>query len=128
MAQKQASQIAAFLTQALQWQDGALLPPDTPLIAKIEIDGRPDSWVAVYGNTLDFAFVGDQPPDTFVQSVFASVPSCQVVDWSPGRLATIEYGPVELQSLSGTVDLLFETLYSLKDYSIVGTIERFGCA
>ena len=121
-------QIAHFIAAALQCGIDDLLPLNPHLIVTLSSDANPNHWVSVYGNILDFAYSSQRPPNTFAQQIFAVLPSWQLVDWSPGRLATLEFESVQVQNLSAAVSLYFKAVHEAESYSISYSVKSFGRA
>lgn len=121
-------QIAHFIAAALQCSTEDLLPLNPHLIVRLSSDANPNHWVSVYGNVLDFAYSSKRPPNTFAQQIFAALPSWQLVDWSPGRLGTLEFESVQVQDLSAAVSLYFKAVHEAASYSINYTVKSSGRA
>jgi hypothetical protein len=120
--------IAQLIATALQCSTDDLLPLNSNLIATLSSEVNPKHWVSVYGNILDFAYTSHQPPHTFAQQIFSELPSWQLVDWSPGRLATVEFDNVELQKLSQAICLFFNAMHETAEYSLTCSAKSFGSA
>ena len=120
--------IAQLIATALQCSTDDLLPLNSHLIATLSNAVSPEHWVSVYGNTLDFSYNSHKPPYTYAQKIFSALPSWQLVDWSPGRLATIEFDSVEIQKISEVIFLLFNEMHEELEYSLVCKTTSFGAA
>jgi len=96
--------------------------------AKLSVVGHPEIWLLIYGGYMDFAYTGKISPDTLIDEVFAPLQSAQIIDWSPGRLACVEYKTADADELSLAIDGLIKKLYGLTDYKLEGSLETFGRA
>ena len=120
--------IAHLIAAALQCSTDDLLPLKPHLIVTLSSDANPNHWVSVYGNIVDFAYSSQRPPNAFAQQVFAALRSWQLVDWSPGRLATLEFDSIQLQKLSEAISLYFKAVHEAASYSISSSVKPFGRA
>jgi|GEM_PF-3302574 len=120
--------IAHLIAAALQCSTDDLLPLNPHLIVTLSSDAKPIHWVNVYGNIVDFAYSSERPPNAFAQQVFAALPSWQLVDWSPGRLATLEFDSIQIQSLSEAISLYFKAVHEEASYSISSSVKPVGRA
>ena len=120
--------IAHLIAAALQCSTDDLLPLNPHLIVTLSSDANPNHWVSVYGNIVDFAYRSQRPPNAFAQQVFAALPSWQLVDWSPGRLATLEFDSIQIQKLSEAISLYFKAVHEAASYSINSSVKPFGRA
>lgn len=120
--------IAHLIAAALQCSTDDLLPLNSYLIVTLSSDTNPNYWISVYGNIVDFAYSSQQPPETFAQQIFAALSSWQLVDWSPGRLVTLEFDSIQIQKLSEAISLYFKTVHGAASYSISYSAKSFGRA
>ena len=120
--------IAHLIAAALQCSTDDLLPLNPHLVITLSSDTKPNHWVSVYGNIVDFAYSSERPPSAFAHKVFTALPSWQLVDWSPGRLATLEFDSIQVQSLSEAISLYFKAVHEEASYSITSSVKLVGRA
>lgn len=111
---------AAFGTLALHGE----LPPSEHY-ATLDVLYHPEAWVQIYGDYMDFSYAEQAPPETLLAEVLASLQSAQIIDWCPGRLATVQYKAADAVTLSKTIDALLKKLYGFTDYKLVGTLKTW---
>ena len=128
MGRARQSQIAEHLARALEWPADTLMPPASPLFATLSTAANSDAWVVVYGDMLEFAFNGDNAPEVPALRMFDGVTTWTMVDWSPGRFVTIQFGPVKLDDLARAIDSLFGILYWMDRSEITCSVSSFGRA
>ena len=95
--------ITQLVTTALQCTADQPIPIHNNLIVTLSSESNPEIWVSIYGEILDFSYTSQQPPQAFAQGVFTDLPSWQLIDWSPGRIATVEFHQVKFQELSRAI-------------------------
>lgn len=65
----------------------------------------PNAWVLVYPLQdtteayFDFMYTGTQSPKAALPTLLAKYPQCDVIDWSPGRLACISAPATDIETL-----------------------------
>ncbi|MGW8393483.1 hypothetical protein [Pseudoduganella sp. HUAS MS19] len=115
--------LAAFGSESLH---GDL--PASAHFARLNVVGYPEVWMLVYGDYMDFSYTGIAPPDTLIDGALAPLRPAQIIDWSPGRLACVQYEAADAASLSRALDGLIKRLHGLDDYQLVGALETWGRA
>lgn len=102
--------------------------PRSEHFVRLNVVDHPEAWVVIYGNYLDFSYTEKAPPDTFIGEVFASLHPAHIIDWSPGRLACVKYNSADSAALAEAIHALFNRLYGLNNFKIVGSLETWGRA
>lgn len=96
--------------------------------ARLSVVGRPDVWMLIYGDYMDFSYAENSSPVSLITEVFAALQPAQIIDWSPGRLACVQYKWADADMLFQAIDALLKKLYDLTEYKLVGSLETFGRA
>lgn len=96
--------------------------------AKLSVVGHPEIWLLIYGGYMDFSYTEKTSPDTLIDESLAPLLPAQIIDWSPGRLACVEYKSTDSDKLSLAIDGLLRKLYGLTDYKLEGSLEACGRA
>jgi hypothetical protein len=74
-------------------------------IVTLNCNREPRAWVTLYPITansspyFDFAYFNEASPQEALARVLASCKECEVIDWSPGRLACIQASGADLARL-----------------------------
>jgi len=99
--------------------------PSREFYARLSVVGRPDVWILIYGDYMDFSFTENSSPAPLITEVFAALQPAQIIDWSPGRLACIQYNSANANMLFQVIDALLKKLYGLTEYKLAGSLETF---
>lgn len=102
--------------------------PSREFCARLSVVGRPDVWILIYGDYMDFSYTENSSPVSLITDVFAVLQPAQIIDWSPGRLACVQYKSADANLLFQVIDALLKKLYGLTDYKLAGSLETFGRA
>lgn len=94
----------------------------------VKVETCPEAWVTIYGDYMDFSYKEQTPPEALIPEVFVSLQPAQIIDWSPGRLACVQYKKADAVALATAIDALLKRLYGLTDYKLVASIETWGRA
>lgn len=102
--------------------------PSREFYARLSVVGRPDVWILIYGDYMDFSYTENSSPAPLITEVFVALQPAQIIDWSPGRLACVQYRSADANMLFQAIDALLKKLYGLTEYKLAGTLEKFGHA
>ena len=102
--------------------------PSREFYARLSVVGRPDVWMLIYGDYMDFSYTENSSPAPLITEVFAVLQPAQIIDWSPGRLACVQYKSADAGMLFQAIDALIKKLYGLTEYKLAASLETFGRA
>jgi hypothetical protein len=88
----------------------------------ITFDGVPEAWIRVYSECIDFAYKLGESPDKLISAVLAEFPNCELVDWSPGHLATIRFDRGDIDALPRILDSIIRSVFHFSQYRALGTV------
>ncbi|MGK5068506.1 hypothetical protein [Janthinobacterium sp. RT4P48] len=102
--------------------------PSREFYARLNVVGRPGVWVLIYGDYMDFSYAENSSPVPLITEVFAPLQPAEIIDWSPGRSACVQYKAADAEMLSQAIDALIKKLYGLADYKLAGSLETWARA
>ncbi len=97
----------------------------------LNFNGDREAWVTIYpiqGNAspyFDFAYLYDASPQERLAEVLASFAECEVVDWSPGRLACIQADRADVTQLATIITAVAKAAFGIDQFNIDAFYEDF---
>lgn len=97
----------------------------------VDFNENREAWVTIYpiqGNGspyFDFAYLDDASPQERLAEVLASFAECEVIDWSPGRLACIQADGADVTRLATIITAVAKAAFGIDRFNIDAFYEDF---
>ena len=90
----------------------------------LKFNGNREAWVTIYpiqGNGspyFDFSYLDDTSPQERLAEVLTSLSECEVIDWSPGRLACIQAHRADVTRLATIITAVAKAAFGIDRFNI----------
>lgn len=99
---------------------------------QMKLNQRPDAWVTVYSVDespyFDFGYLNPKDPRQTLAGTLVLYETCEVIDWSPGRLACIRAKGVGVEQLIDIITAVASEVFGFSHFTIEVSFGDFGRA
>nr|WP_314568163.1 hypothetical protein [uncultured Pseudomonas sp.] len=96
----------------------------------LRFPGAENGWVVVYPLQdtrepyFDFMYTGKESPTATLPTLLGKYPQCEVIDWSPGRLACISASDTDIETLAEIIRDLAQEAWSEQNTFVQASYEQ----
>ena len=93
-------------------------------LVRLNFNGNPEAWFTLYpiqGNSspyFDFAYRDAASPQVRLADVLARFDECEIIDWSPGRLACIQVNRADVAQLARIITAVAEAVFGMDRFDV----------
>ncbi|MDF3934660.1 hypothetical protein [Pseudomonas citronellolis] len=101
---------------------------------KLCFSGAANGWVLLYPSQcsdapyFDFMYSANEAPQQVLAAMFEKYPQCSVIDWSSGRLASLEAPGVDVELLADIIQEVASVVWDERSRLVDAWYEEMGRA